>query len=321
MKNYPVASRRAWIIRHAMTLGTIAIILLYAAFIQWVWGWQSIVSLWRGAGWSTALVALAALLGTYVLRTWRIYDYFPKETGGHFGTLLRLVQVHNLLNVMLPFRTGEASFPLLMKREFGLGLARGTSALLVMRLFDLHALLAAAGTGLALEIGAPWAWALWLAFLILPAIAFALRRHAFRLAAKVVPDKARSLLGEVEAGLPSDAGAFARAWGATLVNWFTKIAVLAWVLSLLGGLTVAAGFGGALGGELSSVLPVHAPAGVGTYPAGITAGAIAFGADPEGQALLSLGQAAVNTHLLVIVSSLVGTALSLFAARPNRIQD
>ncbi len=318
MKNYPVASRRAWIIRHAMTLGTIAIILLYAAFIQWVWGWQSIVSLWSGAGWSTALVALAALLGTYVLRTWRIYDYFPTETGGHFGPLLRLVQVHNLLNVMLPFRTGEASFPLLMKREFGLSIARATSALLVMRLFDLHALLAAAGTGLALEIGAAWAWALWLAFLILPATAFALRRHAFRLAAKVLPNKARSLLEEVEAGLPSDTGAFVRAWGATLVNWFTKIAVLAWVLSLLGGLTVAAGFGGALGGELSSVLPVHAPAGVGTYPAGITAGAIAFGADSERQALLSLGQAAVNTHLLVIVSSLVGTALSLFAARPRR---
>ena len=320
MKNYPVASRRAWIIRNTMTLATIAIILLYAAFIQWVWGWQSIVSLWSGAGWSTALVALAALLGTYVLRTWRIYDYFPKETGGHFGTLLRLVQVHNLLNVILPFRTGEASFPLLMKREFGLGLARGTSALLVMRLFDLHALLAAAGTGLALEFGAVWAWALWLAFLILPAIAFALRRAAFRLTAKVVPNKARSLLGEVEAGLPSDSGAFARAWGATLLNWFTKIAVLAWVLSLLGGLTVAAGFGGALGGELSSVLPVHAPAGVGTYPAGITAGAIAFGADTAGLPLKELGQAAINTHLLVIVSSLVGTALSLLVARPTKAE-
>jgi hypothetical protein len=317
MKNYPVASRRAWIIRHAMTLGTIAIILLYAAFIQWVWGWQSIVSLWSGAGWSTALLALTALLATYVLRTWRIYDYFPAETGGRFGTLLRLAQVHNLLNIMLPFRTGEASFPLLMKREFGLGVARGTAALLVMRLFDLHALLAAAGTGLALQSGEFWAWALWLTFLILPAIAFALRGRAFRFAAKALPNKAKKLLDEIEAGLPVDARAFARAWSATLINWFTKIAVLAWVLGLLGGLSVGASFGGALGGELSSVLPVHAPAGVGTYPAGITAGAIAFGADPEGQALLSLGQAAVNTHLLVIVSSLVGTALSLFAARPK----
>ncbi|MFB9951287.1 lysylphosphatidylglycerol synthase transmembrane domain-containing protein [Rhizobium puerariae] len=318
MKNYPVASRRAWIIRHAMTLATIAIILVYAAFIQWVWGWRSVVSLWSGAGWTSALIALAALLGTYVLRTWRIYDYFPRETGGHFGTLFRLVQVHNLLNIMLPFRTGEASFPLLMRREFGLAIARGTSALFVMRLFDLHALLAAAGTGLALQTGKLWAWALWLLFLVLPAVAFALRRPAFALAGKLLPGKARRLLDEVEAGLPFDANAFARAWGATLVNWFTKIAVLAWVLGLLGDLRPGASFGGALGGELSSVLPVHAPAGVGTYPAGITAGALAFGADAGRQALEGLGQAAVNTHLLVIVSSLAGTALSLFAARPTR---
>ncbi|WP_210051205.1 lysylphosphatidylglycerol synthase transmembrane domain-containing protein [Neorhizobium petrolearium] len=321
MKNYPVASRRAWIIRHAVTLGTVAIIVVYAAFIQWVWGWQGVVSLWNGAGWTSALIALALLLCTYVLRTWRIYDYFPKETGGHFGTLLRLVQVHNLLNVMLPFRTGEASFPLLMRREFGLPLARGTSALFVMRLFDLHALLAAAGTGFALETGKAWAWGLWLLFLILPAVAFAIRKPVFRLAAKFLPSRAEKLVEEVEAGLPFDTWAFARAWGATLINWFTKIAVLAWVLGLLGDLPIAAGFGGALGGELSSVLPVHAPAGVGTYPAGITAGALAFGADAGREALEELGRAAVNTHLLVIVSSLVGTALSLFAARPRSSAD
>lgn len=315
MKNDPVASRRAWIIRHAMTLGTAAIIAIYAVFIQWVWGWGSVGSLWRDAGWTSGLIALVLLLGTYVLRTWRIYDYFPVETGGHFGTLLRLVQVHNLLNIMLPFRSGEASFPLLMKREFGLSLARSTSALLVMRLFDLHALLAAAGIGLVLQSGKAWAWALWLAFLILPALAFTLRGHAFRLAAKLLPAKAGKLLDEIQAGLPVDAKAFAKAWGATLINWFTKIAVLAWVLGLLGGLSIAASFGGALGGELSSVLPVHAPAGVGTYPAGITAGAIAFGAGASGLPLEQLGQAAVNAHLLVIVSSLLGTALSLFAAR------
>ncbi|SFB58720.1 Lysylphosphatidylglycerol synthase TM region [Rhizobium sp. NFR07] len=302
-----------------MTLLTLAIVILYAAFIQWVWGWGSVLALWEAAGLGSALAALAALLATYVLRTWRIYDYFPKETGGRFGTLLRLTQVHNLLNIMLPFRSGEASFPLLMKREFDLPLARGTAALFVMRLFDLHALLAAAGIGLVLQtdgqMGALWAWGLWLVFLVLPAAGFALRGWGIKLAAKILPAKAEKLLEEVEAGLPVDTNAFVRAWGATLINWFTKIAVLAWVLAILGGLTIGPGFGGALGGELSSVLPVHAPAGVGTYPAGISAGAIAFGAEASGLPLEELGQAAVNTHLLVIVSSLIGTALSLFAAR------
>ncbi|MDE1159263.1 MAG: lysylphosphatidylglycerol synthase transmembrane domain-containing protein [Neorhizobium sp.] len=318
MKNSPVASRPMWLIRHGMTLLTVGIVALYAVFIQWVWGWESVFALWNGAGWDTAALAVALLLLTYVLRTWRIYDYFPKETGGRFGVLLRLVQVHNLLNIMLPFRTGEASFPLLMKREFGLPLARSTAALFVMRLFDLHALLAAAGTGLALQHGHLWAWALWLVFLVAPALAFALRGTVLRLARKALPAKLAKLMDEVELGLPADAGAFARAWGATLVNWFTKVAVLAWVLGLLGDLSVAASFGGSLGGEISSVLPIHAPGGVGTYPAGITAGALAFGASTNEHALSELGQAAVNTHLLVIISSLVGTALSLLAVRGKR---
>ncbi|CAD7046729.1 lysylphosphatidylglycerol synthetase family protein [Pseudorhizobium halotolerans] len=315
MKSDSVATRRVWIMRNAMTLLTLAIIIAYAAFIQWVWGWGSVLALWQTVGLGTGLAALSALLATYVLRAWRIYDYFPQETAGRFGALLRLSQVQNLLNVMLPFRSGEASFPLLMMRDFNISLARGTAALLVMRLFDLHALLAAGGIALALEADAIWAWILWGAFLLLPPLGFMLHGIGLRFAARVLPAKARRLLAEIEAGLPADAAAFFRAWGATLLNWSTKIAVLAWVLGLLGGLEILPGLGGALGGELSSVLPFHAPAGVGTYPAGISVGAIAFGAAATGPLSADLAQAAVNTHLLVIISALVGTTLSLLSAR------
>jgi uncharacterized membrane protein YbhN (UPF0104 family) len=295
-----------------MTFFTIAIIAAYAAFIQWIWGWGDIFALWERAGLLPLATALVLLLSSYVLRTWRIYDYFPLETRGRFPVLFRLVQIHNLLNIMLPFRSGETSFPLLMKKEFDVRLARGTSALLVMRLFDLHALLAAAGIGLALKSETALAWIVWAMFLVLPIIAFALRKPVFQLATRTLPKKLKTLIHEIEAGLPTSGAAFARAWAATLINWFVKIAVLAWVLVLMGELTVPAGFGGALGGELSSVLPIHAPGGVGTYPAGITAGALAFGASSETAALSALGQVAVNAHLMIIVSSLIGTALSLF---------
>ena len=199
-----------------------------------------------------------------------------------------------------------------MKKEFDVRLARGTAALLVMRLFDLHALLAAAGVGLALENSSLAFWVLWIVFLLLPVFAFATRERVFDLARRVAPKKAQGILHEVQAGLPVDSSGFMRAWAATIINWFVKIAVLAWVLMLMGKMSMPAGFGGALGGELSSVLPIHAPGGVGTYPAGITAGAIGFGASTDEAALSSLGQAAVNVHLLVILSSLVGTALALF---------
>ncbi|WP_165220970.1 lysylphosphatidylglycerol synthase transmembrane domain-containing protein [Affinirhizobium pseudoryzae] len=315
MKIDMLASRKPWLIRNATSLVTLASVAAYILFIQWFWGWGDILARWQEAGWQTLAVAMLLLLSTYVLRTWRIHDYFPRETAGHFRRLLRLVQVHNLLNVMMPFRSGEVSFPLLMRKEFGVSLPRATSALLVMRLLDLHALLAAAGFGLALEKGHALAWLLWLAFAAAPALGFGLRRPLFRLLHGAVPSRLEKLLSEVEAGLPVDGLAFFRAWGVTLVNWSVKVAVLAWVLVLLGDLNLGPAFGGALGGELSSVLPVHAPGGVGTYPAGITAGALGFGADHAEGALAVLGKAAVNAHLLIIVSSVVGTLLSMLVAR------
>ncbi|MDO1581607.1 lysylphosphatidylglycerol synthase domain-containing protein [Rhizobium oryzicola] len=315
-----IPARRSWIVRNATTIVATVAVGLYALFVQWAWGWAKVLALWQDVGVVQVLAAILLLLLTYVLRTWRIHDYFPQETRGQFPRLLRLVQVHNLLNVMLPFRTGEVSFPVLMKREFGLAMARGTSALLVMRLLDLHALLAAAGIGLALERQASWAWGVWVCFVGLPALGFAIRKQAFRFTHRFAPPRLSSVLEELEAGLPKDAAAFLRAWLVTLVNWLVKVVVLAWVILLLDNLPVSAAFGGALGGELSSVLPVHAPGGAGTYPAGITAGALAFGAARDSAALTSLGQAAVNAHLMIIVTSVIGTVVSMLVAmsRPGK---
>ncbi|ULR46678.1 lysylphosphatidylglycerol synthase domain-containing protein [Rhizobium sp. K102] len=319
MKSSIVESQQSWFMRNRMTALTVVIVAVYALFVQWFWGWPVIISQWADVGAGPVIGALVALTGTYFLRTWRIYDYFPQETAGRVATLFRVTQIHNLLNIMLPFRTGETSFPLLMRTEFGIPLTRGTSALLVMRLLDLHALLAAAGIGFALAAtDALVAWLLWAAFLLLPVAAFAARKPLLGVAARLLPAKVQKLVVEIENGLPLDAAAFARAWAMTIVNWLVKVIVLAWALGLMGVVPMAASFGGALGGELSSVLPVHAPGGVGTYPAGITAGAIALGASSERAALAVLAQASVNAHLLIIVSALTGTAISLPLGRRGK---
>lgn len=310
MKNDRLASQKPWIQRHAATLVAVVAVVCYASFIQWFWGWAKIAALWADVGLGAASAAIALLLSTYVLRTWRIYDYFPSETAGSFSRLFRVVQVHNLLNVMLPFRSGEVSFPLLMKQEFGISITRATAALAVMRLLDLHALLAAAGVGLVLEKGNSWAWGGWALFALCPAIAFALKNKLLRVVQNVSSAKLQRFITELELGLPANFASFGRAWCATLVNWFVKVAVMAWVLILLGDIGIAVGFGGGLGGELSSVLPFHAPGGVGTYPAGITAGALAFGAGRSEEALALLGKAAVNAHLLIVLSSVVGALIA-----------
>jgi uncharacterized membrane protein YbhN (UPF0104 family) len=316
MKSPVVASRQSWFARNRMALLTVTIVVAYALFIEWFWGWSSILAQWADVGVLPVLAALVLMTSTYFLRTWRIYDYFPRETAGRFRALFRVTQIHNLLNIMLPFRTGETSFPLLMRTEFGIALARGTSALFVMRLLDLHALLAAAGIGFAMaSLHDTLAWLAWTLFLMLPVAAFAARKPLLQLGGKLLPSKARKFVVEIERGLPEDAPAFARAWAMTVANWLVKVVVLAWALRLMGVSPTAASFGGALGGELSSVLPVHAPGGVGTYPAGITAGAMAFGAPTGKAAIAALAQASVNAHLLVIVSALTGTAVSLAFGR------
>lgn len=307
---------KQWVARHRAALLSATVVSAYLIFLQWMFGWNTILSQWKDVGAWAIVFAICLMMGSYLLRAWRIHDYFPAETGGHFGRLFRLTQIHNLLNIMLPFRSGEIGFPMLMRAEFGVSIARSTSALLVMRLLDLHALLAAGGVGVVLAFAhGPLGWIGWFIFLFLPAAGFAFRRRAIELARACTPQPARHLVSELEAGLPENAGRFLRAWWMTLLNWFAKLAMLAAILVMLGVTPPSAAVGGALGGELSSVLPFHAPAGVGTYPAAITAGALAFGSPATSTALETLGRAGINLHLLVIVSSLAGTLFSLAGAR------
>lgn len=316
MTSTPDSSGRSWVIRNRMSLVTVACLIAYAGFVEWGWGWGTLLGQWARIGAGPVLAALALLTSTYFVRCYRIYDYFPRETAGRFLQLFRVTQVHNLLNIMLPFRAGETSFPILMRSEFAVPIARGASALLVMRLLDLHALFAAAGVGLVIAAGnAVWAWIAWTLFLVSPLAFFAIKGPLIAFARKRVPPKFEGLVNEIAAGMPVGHGAFARAWAMTVVNWTVKVLVLAWALALMGVSPLSASFGGALGGELSSVLPLHAPGGVGTYPAGITAGAIAFGAAADRTALGALAQASINAHLMIVVSALAGTALALVLSR------
>ncbi len=307
--------------RHRVTIVAVAAVLFYLGFVQYLWGWRQILGQWNEIGYGPAVLASALLVSTYFARTYRLYDYFPVETKGRFVELFHVAQVHNLLNIMLPFRSGETSFPLLMRSEFGVPLLHGTSALLVMRLLDLHALLAAGGLGLVAASGnRALAGAVWLAFLLSPLLAYQLKAPVLAFAKRRLTGKLLRITQGLEDGLPASTLGLVRAWGMTVLNWGVKVLVLAWVLGLMGVGPIAAAFGGALGGELSSVLPVHAPAGVGTYPAGIVAGAVSLGASTARPAMDILGRASVNLHLILIISALLGTLLSVALSTLDRLR-
>lgn len=302
--------------RHAMTTLSIAMVVIYGLFIEFFWGWSSVLAEWAMLGWDVALAAIMLLMLTYLIRTHRIADYFRPRIDGHFWQLYRLTQTHNLLNIMLPFRAGEASFPLLMRTQFGVTLPEATAALLVMRLFDLHALASVAFLGVVwqLTLSAPVeivAFTLLAVFAALPLILAAFHHRFFHLAPDWLPARLAGFVSELRAGLPRNRAAFFRVWLLTLANWLIKVVIISWIFSAFSGQGLGPALGGALGGELSSVLPVHGPAGIGTYQGGIIAGALSLGAPTSEGMLRVLTHAAIHVHLLILVSAFMGAGLGL----------
>jgi uncharacterized protein (TIRG00374 family) len=53
--------------------------------------------------------------------------------------LFAVTSIHNMTNNVMPFRTGEAAFPYLMKKYYGVGLGDSTAYLIYARTFDMLA--------------------------------------------------------------------------------------------------------------------------------------------------------------------------------------
>ncbi|AHK80233.1 membrane protein [Ectothiorhodospira haloalkaliphila] len=290
---------------HLRLLTSIAIFGAFVVFVELAYGWSRVLAPWAELSWG--LVIVAALLAglTYVLRTLRLYDYYRPVMRGRFGACLRLTLTHNLLNNLLPMRTGELSFPLLMARYFQVPPLNSVPVLLWFRLMDLHTLgffaLLALGSH-ALGVGPALALSLmWLATLPL------IRRMAPFLIARIEPWEDRrlaSLMLRALQALPESPRAFWRAWGWTMGNWAVKLAVFVWVLALFLEAPAPALWLAVIAGDLTSVLPVHGVGGAGTYEAGVMAALLPFGVSAQ-DALA----AAINLHLFLLGSTLVAGAL------------
>ena len=91
-----------------------------------------------------------------------------------------------------------------------------------------------------------------------------------------------------------------RCLGWALLNWGIKLTAFALVLVVFAEVDLFAGTIGAVGGELTSVLPIHGLAGAGSYEAGVLAFLYGLGVDYE----LALA-AGINLHLFLLSVTLV----------------
>ena len=290
-----------------------AITAAFVALVHQYVGWATLIRPWREVAPAPVATAAALLLLTHALRALRVHDYFGAPVRHRRRACLRLVLQHNLFNNLLPMRTGELAFPVLMARRFGIKPGVTVPGLLWFRALDLHSVILFALPALLGHVPrlAAAAAALWLA------LPWLVRRHGhgpIQALGHRVPVRAARLLEGAWAGVPRADAVFWRTYGWTLANWALKLFVFAWLLMLFAPLQLSSALLGAIGGEMTSVLPVHGIAGVGTYEAGVVA-ALA----PGGMGVEMLVRAAVNLHLFVLGVTLGAGALAFLPAGHRRV--
>lgn len=289
-----------------------AVLLVLGLAIAWV-GPERLIAPWLSIDPLALLVALALMMASYLIRTLRITRYFPDRLAGHFWSAFRLSSWHNLMNNLLPMRSGELAFPVLMQRYYRLAPLESMPVLFWFRLLDLQVvlLIGLAAGGHLLGLSAGLLGLFFVLLLLAPVVAYGLRhwlhgvlaRRDGRLAQKgvmmlaILPDRPTRLLGTLF-------------W--TWANWLVKLAALGWVLAALAPVGFVAGVLGAIGGDLTTVLPVHAPGGFGTYEAGVALLLAPLVDEPR-----TVLAAAVNLHLFVLGTALLAAALALFIRRPS----
>lgn len=280
------------------------VLVLFVVGVQYWIGWETVLTPWASFSWTQGVIALALLILSYALRAWRMYDYFPQFLSGQWLQTWRLMLIHNAMNNVLPARMGELSFPVLMRRYFGVGYAHSVSALLWFRALDLHTILACAVFPLMISTRLRvLALPLLFIWMSLPIWAYLLRNQlGVRLAGK--DGDFSAFMQKALHGLPDSWWAFWRSWAMTWMNWVVKLATLAWLLSqFVPDVNWNLLLTSVVTGELTSVLPIHAPGGFGTYEAGVIA---PLSRMVEAKVALT---AAVNLHLFILGAALLGALI------------
>lgn len=264
-------------------------------------GWQGLADLARRLPPEALAIGCAGFLLSYLLRAARVHDEFRSASERRFGSCLRIVLIHNAMVNVVPFRGGEAAFPLLLRQAFGTPLGRAVASLFWFRLQDalvvaVIALLVWPGLPAPVRIAAITG---------LAAGAWYLPRWARAPHDWAEGGAAAAKLGKLRDAFAESTHHARLGWVWTVANWSVKLATQAWLLGTLLASGLSVGAAGALGAELSAILPVQGVAGFGTYEAAAAAALL-----PHGIAFQAGLQAALVLHLFVIACAVSAGALA-----------
>ena len=287
-----------------MNIKRILAVAVSAGLLAWLMAdgrWRGLGEVFARLDGLTLGLAAAGFGLSYLLRALRIFDEFRAQASGRFGTCLRITLIHNAMINVVPFRGGEAAFPLLLRKNFGVPLPRAIASLFWFRLQDAFVVMALAAIvwpGLHPALKAA-------AVLGVVAIAWWLPRWARAPHAWADGRGLPAKFAKVRDAFAESTRHARYGWVWTLANWTVKLAAQAGLLAALIPASPNVGAAGALGAELAAILPIQGVAGFGTYEAGAAAAML-----PSGVALTSGRQAALALHLFVIACAVTSGAIA-----------
>ncbi|MGB5495909.1 MAG: lysylphosphatidylglycerol synthase domain-containing protein, partial [Sedimenticolaceae bacterium] len=207
------------------------------------------------------LVMLTAL--SYLTRALRLRDFYRARFDGSIGRYLRVTVLHTAMLNLLPMRSGEAAFPLLMKRQFGRRYLESTADLIWLRFSDLWILLWLGVLAAAWHLGS---W-LWLLVMVLPVPLLMLQPFKSTVLGHVRERHSRGAraLRVLLGGLPDGYGLYLRLLSWTLLTWALKLGAFVSVAGFFIDVPVVSLVPGVIAAEVSNALPVQGLAGFGSY--------------------------------------------------------
>jgi len=274
---------------------SLVILLVFAYFLYEYDVFPKLEEIFRRLSLKFVALSLLFYASTYFFRAKRFEVLFP-----FIGTLdlAAVMAVHTFFNNVLPFRSGEASFPIILKKLFGVEVSSSSAALTVVRFLDLISLsllflvsvFAVSMTGRRELIVIPLA-ALTLLFLLL----FLLYKLVKKLSGRF----------SFFAGVFTFISGFVSARKVAALFFYS---LLTWLFKFLSFFFILRAGGIELNyfqtvfvstfAELTTVLPVHSFAGFGTFEAGLVGGFALLGV--KGSYALTV---AFYFHLLLLLMS------------------
>lgn len=125
----PFRSRGFWLKAAVGLLITAGLFLFLFRFVDW----KHVAALTKQARWWYLLWMLPLYEALYVLRAGRFVLLAPRTP---FGVMLSIAAVHNFMLRVLPMRTGELSYALLVKKAGTSGLGESLLGLFLLRILD-----------------------------------------------------------------------------------------------------------------------------------------------------------------------------------------